>query len=422
MLLAVLLVLAPLTGCLEAGGPTPPTDGEGALEDGDQAPDTPEPDPPETGSGGPGTDETGRSQDTAFLTVAAGSREYHAFPGELVFEALKEPLWELFENASQANGTPFPIDGLGPEEDSLRTVLLVANESYAERVPLPAGPDGSAAHIGAVMLVSANASLQGKVIACGLQETCQAYDTTADTEPLAHLADLFGPEVIEYTVNGSAARDHFRDHGWVNVTVPIAGTLTINGTEKSLFSEDACVTERGPNNTTEETCGEELAQQSAFLDGHVASAPPGRNNSATLTLAETGIYGLIEWEGQRYQLSPVHQPDGTFRQQATAEPGLPDTRVLVRLADDQPPAHLTVRLDGIEVLDGTVQPTGPGLPGASTPFLEWPTFRVNLTIERDGSMLGDPVELPLPPVSYLHIVVEAETYQAQTASSPTLQP
>lgn len=404
LLLVMLLVSAPLAGCLEQA--PSPNGSNGA--DGDEPGGASTPD----GPAGTGTDQGGRIP--SHLFVHAGLVEDQIYLGQPAFDPLAEDLQDTWQQITDPNGTPASLEALASGDETVILVGLRLNGTLQNGTDVPQPPEANGTvHTVVAIVRGPNGTLDGHVVLCWGEMVCRAYPTSASMASLANKAELLGPDLIRYQVNGTALRDQFREHGWVHIRVPVHGVLNITGEEdEDVFAEDACVSRRGKNNTTQRTCGDELRQQQAFIDGYATRWTPSENNSAHLTLSENGIYGSLKTPTQQIELHPAEQANGSFLQEARAEPGSPSVRLFVTVHGEPGPANVTVRLDGTKVLNASVERSPPGTPGASTMFFAWNATNANLTVERDGESLNGTRNLTLEPVSFVYIRLTDGGYSA----------
>lgn len=407
--LVMILLSAPLTGCLG------PEERPGREEKNPAAPNA-------SGDGSTGTDRKGEGsptgapasgggQGSTFIVFSDGRIERSIYPRQPAFLPLVEDLEDAWQGIDAANGTRASLEVFEPNDEETMLVALRFNETDADRGDVPQPPEATTrVHTVLAVLEHPNATLAGRVLLCWGEGACMAYPTEASMDPLDRKVELFLPTWIRYTVNGTELRDHFREHGWVHVRVPVHGVLNVTGTEDDVYAEGACVTERGENNTTQRTCGDELRQEQVFIDGYATRWPAGENNTADLMIAESGIYGRIETPAQAIDLHPIERANGTYIQQAQAEPGHPAVRLFATIHQDASSRNVTIAFNGTPVFDGAVGSSPPGVPGASTDFFGVDRTRVNLTVEADGQLLDGPGALTLRPISFVYVAVGGDSY------------
>lgn len=411
-LLALLLVTAGLSGCLDrpTAEPEEPSAGDPSDDGGDGGPGD--------ASGGDAHGD-GMRPEATFMDIDVDIRPYgdNVYPGTPVFEALYPEIVAMLEGIEESSGSNLTAEDLGdPNLPGFDRVMVRLNATEAAKLDGPAG-QGEEGVLAVVVLDHPNSTLAGKILLCGGEETCTAYEIEADLGTLTHRAHLFGPEILRYWVNGTAKRDAFRAQGWVHLTVPMAGTINITGEEHNLFADDACVGERTGNNTTEQICGQELQNRSAFVDGYVVGIPQGPENRVDIGLHPQGISGSVETPGQDYRFDHLVHANETWEQLAIAEPGWPSVQLLISVAEEVSPAEVAIEANGTTLFEGTVAASDEGV-GAKTSFQQVQALAPELTVTRDGRSLAGSGDLELGQVAYVHVTIHEERFTVNVTERP----
>lgn len=411
LLLAIILLAAPLAGCLvpEEGSP-----GGNASQAPSKTSDDGDEQPPANDSGPfPGGERSGATDDATYMLLHAGPVEDTLDPGQPAFQPLMNELWRSLRSIETSKSTPSSLDALETHEVGAILVALRVNATWSDDLDLPR-PEASQGRVHTVVAVveSSNKTLEGKLLLCWGEGSCWAYPTGTSLEPLGHMAELFGPTWIRYQTNGTKLMEHFSEHGWIHVRAPVLGVLNVTGTEEDLHGQGDCTSQADENDTSGRRCNEGSRGDRVGLEGHATRWPAGENNSADLVLADDGIYGTITTPRQRIELQAVELASGSFVQQAEATPGDPAVRLFVTDHDAPAPSNVTVAFDGTTVFNGTVGSSPPGVPGNSTGFFSVDTPRVNLTVQVNGRLLGGPETLTLRPISFAYVRVADDRYHA----------